>query len=127
MTATTAALLLTWLAFAMGALSGAIIGWFFKDDEWLGGYNSHRRRLIRLSHIAWFGVGFVQLAWVQTAVYLQVDVWAITILIAIANLGMPLICMLTAWRRPFYWLFPLPVISVLAAVIFILPLIWNHV
>ncbi len=126
MTSLTFSLLVTWLAFALGALSGAIIGWFFKDEKWLGGYGSRERRMVRLSHIAWIGVGLINLSWVVTATHIGVESWTVSILLLIANIAMPLVCMLTAWRKYFYWLFPVPVFSILAAVSLIVPFILDN-
>ena len=44
-----------------GIASGAIVGLFFHADEWMGGYSSYRGRLIRLAHISFFGLGFLNL------------------------------------------------------------------
>lgn len=56
-----------------GALSGAIVGLFFYRDEWMGGYNSWRRRLTRLGHISFFGLGFLNLIFAATAVQLSLS------------------------------------------------------
>ena len=50
-----------WIGFALGCVSGAIPGLFFHKMDWLGGYTSWPRRLIRLAHIAFFGIGFLNL------------------------------------------------------------------
>jgi len=40
-----------WIAFLLGGLAGAIPGLFFHHPDWLGGYSSWRRRMIRLDHL----------------------------------------------------------------------------
>ncbi len=45
-----------WTSMIAGAVSGAAIGLFFHREEWMGGYASLRRRMIRLGHIAFFGL-----------------------------------------------------------------------
>jgi len=51
-------LLAGWIATLAGIVSGAVMGLFFLREEWLGGYSSHPRRLLRLGHISFFGLGF---------------------------------------------------------------------
>lgn len=41
-----------WLGMLAGVLSGALVGLFFYRDDWMGGYDSWRRRLTRLGHIS---------------------------------------------------------------------------
>lgn len=116
-------ILIGWGAMFMGVASGAVIGLFFHKEEWAGGYSSFRRRMLRLGHISFFGLGFINLMFGLT---LQVITLPATH-IGISSLGfligvitMPLCCFLSAWRKPFRHLFPVPVLSVLAGVIPIL-------
>jgi hypothetical protein len=44
-----------------GALSGAALGLFFDRDALARGYSSFRRRMLRLGHISFFGIGFLNL------------------------------------------------------------------
>ena len=50
-----------WIGFLLGGISGAVPGLFFYRYDWLGGYTSWPRRMIRLGHIAFFGIGFLNL------------------------------------------------------------------
>src|SRR6185503_20678894 len=59
-----------WLGMLAGVLSGAVIGLFFHDEKWMGGYASYRRRLARLGHIAFFGLGFLNLIFAATSAQL---------------------------------------------------------
>ena len=59
-----------WSGFLAGALSGLAAGVFFHDPHWQGGYDSWRRRLLRLGHIACFGLGLLNLAFVATLPHL---------------------------------------------------------
>ena len=54
--------IVAWAAMFVGALSGAAFGLRFDRDRWLGGYGSWPRRMLRLGHIAFFGVAFLNLA-----------------------------------------------------------------
>jgi hypothetical protein len=40
-----------WLGVVAGMVSGAVMGLFFHSDQWLGGYGSWPRRILRLGHI----------------------------------------------------------------------------
>jgi hypothetical protein len=106
-----------WTAMVAGALSGAAIGLYFHDDGWLGGYASFPRRMLRLGHIAFFGLGIINvlLALSLTAThipsaYAQVASGGF----ALAAATMPTCCFFTAWRRSFRHLFPIPVLAVIA-------------
>lgn len=107
-----------WIGVLGGVLSGAIIGLFFHRDDWVGGYGSFSRRMIRLGHISFFGIGFLNFALglTFTAVslsssHVQVAAYAMVV----GAMTMPLVCFLTAWRKPFRHLFFIPVLSVLAS------------
>ena len=107
----------------LGVVSGAVIGLFFHKEEWAGGYGSFRRRMIRLGHISFFGIGFLNLMFGLTLKAITLPVFHISIAsigFLIGMITMPLCCFLTAWRKPFRHLFPVPVLSVLAGIIPIL-------
>lgn len=109
-----------WLGMLLGVVSGAVIGLFFHREDWMGGYGSFRRRLTRLGHISFFGLAFVNLgfAFTQHALKLTephagIALWGF--LIGAAT--MPVVCFLSAWRKPFRHLFPIPVLGVLTGVV----------
>lgn len=107
-----------WLGFAAGALSGALIGLRFHRENWLGGYGSLRRRLLRLGHIACFGVGFLNVLFSLSADQAGVRDgfrWAGASMAA-AQVAMPAVCFLSAWRISFRHLFALPVLLICAGV-----------
>ena len=112
-----------WIGILVGMIAGAVQGLFFHGDDWLGGYGSWRRRLMRLGHISFFGIAFVNLAFVYTADRIVVAgdpivtpiVWASYLFIAGAVL-MPLVCYLSAWIKGFRHAFFLPVCSLIGAV-----------
>jgi hypothetical protein len=106
-----------------GVISGALIGLFFHKDGWMGGYGSFRRRMTRLGHISFFGLGFTNLLFAVTVGTIQIS----ALYLKIASLGfilgavtMPLCCFLTAWRPQFRHLFPIPVVCVLAGIVSLL-------
>ena len=50
-----------WLGVLAGVLTGVASGLFFHREEWLGGYGSWPRRMMRLGHISFFGLGFLNM------------------------------------------------------------------
>lgn len=91
-----------WIGIRLGMLSGALIGLFFHHEAWLGGYHSWRRRLLRLGHISFFGLAFLNLAFANTLnlVAAHPPALAAWSLVAGAVL-MPTVCFLAAWRHAF--------------------------
>ena len=109
-----------WIGMLLGALSGAVIGLFFHQEGWAGGYPSFRRRMLRLGHIAFFGIGFLNLMFAFSLQVISLSDTALQIASAgflLAMISMPLCCFLSAWRKPFRHLFPVPVAGVFAGVI----------
>ena len=112
-----------WAGVLGGIASGIVMGLFFHHDAWLGGYGSFRRRLLRLGHIAFFGLGFINLLFAFSVRTLPIP----TLYAAVASGGfivgavtMPIACFLTAWRAQFRHLFPVPVGSVLVGIVALL-------
>lgn len=116
-------LLCGWLGILAGALSGALIGLFFHRDSWLGGYGTFSRRMLRLGHIAFFGMGMINIlaaVTIRGLAFPSANLKLASAGLLIGLVGMPLICFLTAWRKPLRHLFPIPVIAVVVAVISLL-------
>ncbi len=112
-----------WLGMLGGVVSGALIGLFFLKPQWLGGYGSQPRRLVRLGHISFFGIGLLNLFYALSLTPLGVAEstarWG-SLAFLVALLSMPTCCFLTAWRQPMRHLFPVPVLSAAAGIIIIL-------
>lgn len=94
-----------WLSFLLGALSGALIGLKFHREDWLGGYQSFPRRMVRLGHIAFFGLGLINILFALSVVTLglQATAWTrgASLLLVVGAATMPTNCFLTAWRDGF--------------------------
>lgn len=110
-------LCLGWIWITTGLISGAIIGMFFYDPAWLGGYVSWRRRMLRLGHISFLGTGLLNLAFVFTFALREgrSPPPLAGALLALGALTMPLVCFLSAWRDSFRYLFPVPVACLIGA------------
>jgi len=104
-------LFIGWIGMAAGVLSGAVIGLFFHREKWLGGYSSFTRRMLRLGHIAFFGIGFLNILLAFTIQEANPAPWIVLGAGALgaANLLMPLVCFLSAWKKRFRHLFFVPV------------------
>ena len=106
-------LLIGWIWALAGIVAGAIVGLFFHRADWAGGYTSFRRRMLRLAHISFFGLGFLNLLYAATLRMISladpIDVVA-SIAFVSGAVTMPACCYLTAWRKPFRHLFPIPVL-----------------
>ena len=119
----TRAMLVTgWSGMLGGVASGAVLGLFFHKENWLGGYSSWKRRLIRLGHIAFWGIGFLNLSFGLTAKAFGLDMEnsAASILLIIGAIAMPLTCYLSAWKPFFRNFFFIPALSVTFAILLFL-------
>ena len=108
-----------WIGMMLGIVSGFLIGLRFHEDRWIGGYGSLARRMIRLGHISFFGLGFLNILFALSLERVTMP----AALVPIAEIGfvlgaitMPLCCFLTAWKTSFRLLFPIPVLSLAAGV-----------
>jgi hypothetical protein len=118
--------LAAWVGILLGMLSGIHAGLFFQREDWLGGYGSWPRRMLRLGHIAFFGIGLLNLGYTLTLRYLgwpQPHALA-SVALAASTFLMPLVCMLAAWRKPLRHLFVVPTSCLLAGVV---GLLWARV
>ena len=112
-----------WTGMIFGLLSGAVIGLQFHRESFAGGYASFRRRMLRLGHIAFFGLSIINVIFALTltssGVIPSYPAVASGCLAAVVFL-MPAVCFLTAWRSPWRHFFAIPVILVAVALILLL-------
>lgn len=109
-------LLIAWLWILSGFVSGMVLGMFFHREDWLGGYSSFKRRMYRLAHISFFGLGAVNLFFWLTAKILPasspllpVASWAFVV----GAITMPICCVVVAHFPKAHMLFAVPVFSLL--------------
>jgi len=114
----TANLYAAWIAFFLGSLAGLVSGVFFHRESWLGGYGSWSRRMVRLGHIAWFGIGILNLAFALTVRVFGIEgnAGATSVLLIVGVVTMPLVCYLSAFRAAYRHLFAVPALSVLVGI-----------
>ena len=107
-----------WSGFLAGAVTGALMGLCFHREDWLGGYGSFPRRMIRLGHIACFGLGLINILFALTAATLELSaaVPIASTLLVVGMVTMPVTCFLTAWKKPFRHFFIVPAGSTLLGI-----------
>jgi hypothetical protein len=109
-----------WTGMLMGVVSGAAVGLFFHREEWMGGYSSFRRRMLRLAHISFFGIGFLNILFALSVGPMAIGDSAARVASAgllVGAVAMPANCLLAAWRSRFRHLFPVPVLAIAVAVV----------
>lgn len=103
-----------WFGFLGGVLSGAVMGLMFHREGWMGGYGSRERRMVRLGHISFFGIGLINLFYALSLSPLGVSdraAWMGSAALLVAMVSMPLNCFMCAWRPVFRHLFFIPVLA----------------
>lgn len=119
-------LIFAWLWILLGFLSGMILGMFFHGENWLGGYGSFRRRMCRLGHISFFGLGAVNLLFWLTIQKLGAPgllATAASWAFLIGGVTMPLCCAITAYRSGARFTFSVPVVSLVTGGVLMLALL----
>lgn len=108
-----------WLWILLGFISGTALGIFFTDEKWMGGYGSFKRRMYRLGHISFFGLGTVNLLFWGTMWALK-PTGPLTALAAAAfivgGVTMPICCLIAAHFPKMHLLFAAPVLALILAV-----------
>ena len=107
-----------WCLLLVAFLTGALVGLGFHREDFLGGYGSFRRRLVRLGHIALAALGMLNLIYALSP-WPSPSRWqaeAASACFLAGGVAMPLVCFLSAWKEPFRHLFFLPVVALVLAV-----------
>jgi len=106
-----------WCAIAAGFLTGAILGLGFHRSDWLGGYGSWPRRLLRLGHVSMPALGLIAIAAGFTLAGRQDGLATVArVGLGVGLVAMPVTCFLSAWRPAFRHLFPVPVLALVIGV-----------
>lgn len=118
----------------IGVASGMIIGlWSFGGPlpvpDGIGDYGELPRRFLRLGHIAFFGLGLINLAVAGHCGRLNFDQTArrrTLTLINLGNIGLPPLLLLAAWQPVLLYLMPFPVLCVFAALALTAAAAWRN-
>lgn len=110
-------LFLAWLWILLGFVTGMVLGLFFHGENWLGGYASFKRRMYRLGHISFFGLGAVNLLFwltmqriIPTGSFAEFASWAFIV----GAVTMPICCVVMAHFPKAHLIFAIPVLSLIA-------------
>jgi hypothetical protein len=109
-----------WLLILVGLLSGALLGLRFRRDDFLGGYTSFRRRIVRLGHVACVALGALNVLFAATVPTTLPRHELASALWLVGAFAMPSVCWLTAWRERLRHLFFVPVLALVGAVVLVL-------
>ena len=100
-------------------VTGAVLGLFFCREDFLGGYVSFRRRMLRLGHISLAALGMINILYslspMASEPSLRTRVASLSFIIG--GFTMPAVCFLSSWRVGFRHLFFIPVSALVIAVI----------
>jgi len=105
-----------WIGILLGFIAGAVLGLFFHNENWMGGYSSWRRRMARLGHISFFGIALINLLYSLSLTVFNVQITTPypSYLFIAGAITMPLVCFLSAYNKKFRHVFPVPVICLVA-------------
>ena len=109
-------LILAWLWILLGFVSGMVLGLFFRGENWLGGYASFKRRMYRLGHISFFGLGAVNLLFCLTVQNFSLAgplVHFASWTFVIGAVAMPVCCAVMASFPKAHLIFSVPVVSLI--------------
>lgn len=117
----------------IGVASGMIIGlWSFGGPlpvpDGIGEYSDLPRRFLRLGHIAFFGLGLINLAIAGHCGCLNFGLAArqrSLTLINLGNVGLPPLLLAAAWQPVLLYLMPVPVLCVFAALALAAAAAWR--
>lgn len=110
-------LVIAWLWILLGFVSGMVLGLFFHRENWLGGYASFKRRLYRLAHISFFGLGVVNLLFCLTVQNFSLAgplVHFASLAFITGAIAMPVCCVVMAHFPKAHMIFAVPVVSLTA-------------
>jgi hypothetical protein len=99
------------------------LGMFFHGENWLGGYGSFKRRMYRLGHISFFGLGAVNLLFCLTVQNFSLSgpqIHYASLAFIIGAIAMPVCCVVMAHFPKAHLIFAVPVVSLITGGILIL-------
>ena len=110
-------LVIAWLWLLLGFVAGMVLGMFFHGENWLGGYASFRRRMYRLGHISFFGLGALNLLFCLTVQNFSLAGQLVSVAssaFVVGAIAMPVCCVVKAHFPKAHLIFAVPVVSLIA-------------
>ena len=115
--------LVAWTGFCLGVISGSLMGlWAFDGPldppTWIGDYDNTSRRLIRLGHISFFGIGYLNLLLARELPGFDLERRGKALesrCMNAANIALPFMLFAAAAYAPVKYLLPIPVFATLIA------------
>jgi hypothetical protein len=106
-----------WGSILAAFVTGAILGVFFYSEDFLGGYASFRRRILRLGHISLAALGMMNILYSQSSLAAEPSLRTTIASVAfvVGGVTMPGVCFLSAWRVGMRRWFFIPVVALIVA------------
>lgn len=108
-----------WGAVLASLAMGIYMGQKFQREDWLGGYGSFPRRMVRLAHVALAAIGMLNIQFAQSLPRVQLSgamLTAASLALMAAAVLMPACCLWMAYRRAHFEIFAAPVICLAAGI-----------
>jgi len=109
-----------WCWINIGFIMGMVIGMKFEKANWLGGYASWERRMLRLSHVAFIFLSILNIVYGHELMNVNLsETWkqAGSILIIIGAIGIPVIVFIAAFYKKILYYLAIPIIALTASTI----------
>ena len=122
-------LILAWSWILLGFISGMMLGMNFHREDWMGGYGSFPRRMYRLGHISFFGLGTVNLMFfitVRSLAAAELPLHLASWSFIVGAITMPICCFGTAHHPKLRTLFAIPVMSLIVGGVLLLWIVMKH-
>ena len=109
-----------WIFVLGGLAMGLVMGVKFQREDWLGGYASFPRRMVRLAHVALVGLGILNIQFAESAARMHLNPSLLSIAsfaFMAAAVLMPACCLWMAATRRHFEIFAAPVACLAAGLI----------
>ena len=110
-----------WACILASVAMGLWMGIAFQHENWLGGYGTLPRRMVRLAHIALAALGLINIEFGRSAGELALSAGAmrtVSTAFMVAAVSMPACCLLIAAKVRRFEIFALPVLSLAVGLVF---------
>jgi hypothetical protein len=108
-----------WISVLASLAMGLYMGMKFQREDWLGGYGSFPRRMVRLAHVALAAIGMLNILFAHGLPRLELSGALLTtasVALMAAAVLMPACCLWMAYRRSHFEIFSAPVLCLATGV-----------